>query len=176
MNRKIFVVGIFLIIVAGGLLVFKKADSPVQANKPLPVEKATVEKPNIILVIIETFRVDHIGCYGYSRNTTPFIDRFAEESVLFKNMISASSWTMPSHMSMLTGIYPSVHKATDYGKKLDEQIVTLAEVLRKNGYRTAGFISNPTLEAKYGFAQGFDFYDDFTVDMDLGFNLFEDQD
>ena len=133
--------------------------------KESPVGKATIEQPNILLIAVETLRADHVHTYGYSRDTTPQMDHFAENAFRFTNLVSTSSWTMPSHMSMLTGLYPGVHQTTDISLKLDDNIPTLAGVLKNNGYYTAGFVSNHLLESHFGFGKGFDCYDDFTMNL-----------
>ncbi len=114
-----------------------------------------MNRPNIILISIDTLRADHLSCYGYKRKTTPNIDRIAEEGVLFKNAYSTSVWTPPAHASMLTGLYPSQHGVVDENK-LDNQIPTLAEILQSNGYRTAGFVNNPAVGQLIGLDRGYD--------------------
>ncbi|MCX5642998.1 MAG: sulfatase, partial [Candidatus Omnitrophica bacterium] len=140
-------------------------------------EEASSEKPNIVLIVVDTLRADHVSSDGYFRDTTPRIDNFAKTAYRFTNLVSASSWTVPSHMSMFTGLYPGVHKIDEAEtiRRLDGNITTLAELLKKNGYRTAGFITNPLLIIGFGFARGFDFYDNFTLGLAGEFNLFADQ-
>lgn len=133
-------------------------------------------RPNILLIGIETLRADHVGHLGYHRDTTPTFDKLAEEGVAFSRAIATSSWTMPTVMSVLTSLYPGVHKMTGSQKKLPEGRNTLADILKKNDYVTAAFISNPTLNNRYGFSKGFDLYDDFSVDIELDLNLFEKND
>jgi len=70
------------------------------------------EKSNVILIIMDTTRVDHLSCYGYERKTTPHIDEFAKESVLYARAYSTASWTLPSAASILTGLYPGAHGYT----------------------------------------------------------------
>jgi arylsulfatase A-like enzyme/TolA-binding protein len=131
------------------------------------------DNPNIVLISIDTLRADHLSCYGYSKKTSPHIDKLAEEGTLFSQNISAAPWTTPSHMSIFTSLYPILHEVNEMRKRLDEKRVTLAEVLKKNGYTTAAFISAPTmLPYELGFGQGFDLYDDYTVTFDIHFNLF----
>jgi arylsulfatase A-like enzyme len=123
--------------------------------------------PNIVLISVDTLRRDHLGCYGYERDTSPHIDRLAEEGVLFENMISSTSWTLPAHAAMFTGLADSVHGALDTDRKLADDRVTLAERLRAAGYATAGFFSGPTLYPAFGLGQGFDTYVDCTSYPDL---------
>ncbi len=118
------------------------------------------EKPNIILISIDPLRQDHVGVYGYERNTTPVLDKIASEGVVFKNSYSTAPWTLPSHMSMFTGLPPSVHKVDIDNRKLGEDVALFTEVLSENGYRTGGFFSAVYLKPDYGFSRGFDKYID----------------
>ncbi len=120
-----------------------------------PVESG---QPNLILISIDTLRADHLSCYDYNRNTSQNIDLFAEDGVLFKNTIAQSSWTLPSHMSLLTGLYPSSHGVILGDRKLNDRHLTLAEVLKNAGYRTIAFTDGGYLSHKYSY-QGFDQYD-----------------
>ncbi|NIR51229.1 sulfatase [candidate division KSB1 bacterium] len=122
-----------------------------------------VPKPNIILISLDTLGADHMSCYGYPRPTTPNIDRFAEEAVQFMEHFSVSRSTLPSHMSILTSLYPSVHKVIDsFSSVLDDRFVTLTEVLKEHGYETGAFVDGNrelNIGAVHGFDQGFDFYE-----------------
>ena len=114
--------------------------------------------PNIILISIDDLRADHLGCYGYKRNTSPHIDSFAKRNIIFKNCYVHQPWTLPSHISMLTSLYPITH-GVDMSHSLEPAIVTLAEVLKNEGYMTMGFVGvGVWMDAKYGFSQGFDHY------------------
>lgn len=94
------------------------------------------EKPSIILIVIDSLRADRLSCYGYERNTSPNIDRMANRGLLFENAIVSAPWTLPSHASLFTGLYPSEHGATDETLYLDTHVVTLAELLSESGYHT----------------------------------------
>jgi len=122
--------------------------------------------PNIILITISSLRSDHVGIYGYERETTPHFDEFSKDSVLFENAFASSSWQMPAVGSILTSLYPSQHGATHIDKKM-KNCITLPDILKSKGYYTAGFSCNPRLTESDGFAQGYDFYDDFSVDLML---------
>jgi arylsulfatase A-like enzyme len=111
--------------------------------------------PNILFIVMDTVRADHLSCYGYHRHTTPNIDTISHEGALFLKAFSPAPWTLPSHASMFTGLYPSQHGAGWEYKHLDMQFSTLAEYLVENGYRTAGFSENPFVSESYGLAQGF---------------------
>ena len=116
--------------------------------------------PNVILVVLDTVRADHLSCYGYTENQTPNIDHISRDGLLFMNAYSAAPWTLPSHASMFTGLLTSQHRA-DWGHRfLTEDHFTLAEYLREVGYRTAGFSENPNVTSSNGLAQGFtEFHD-----------------
>jgi len=112
----------------------------------------------VILLSCDTLRADHVSCYGYSRKTTPYLDKFAEESVLFETVISAEPWTPPAHASMLTGLYPKHHRV-HWDVNLPEEVVTLPELLSEAGYLTAGFTGHGTWMLPWrGFSHGFDVY------------------
>jgi len=123
--------------------------------------------------MIDTLRADHVGCYGYDKPTTPNLDRLAREGVRFTNFHTASPWTMPSVMTMLTSLHPTVHGATSAQRRASLKVRTLAERLKDSGYaRTAAITSNPMVNSRYGFAQGFDLYDDYTIFFAHELNLF----
>ena len=116
------------------------------------------DRPNIILISIDTLRQDHVGVYGYERNTTPVLDKIASEGVVFKNSYSTAPWTLPSHMSMFTGLPPSVHMVDIDDRSLDSKKDILTEILNSSGYVTGGFFSAIYLKGEYGFSRGFDLY------------------
>ena len=125
---------------------------------------AAAARPNILFVMLDTLRADHVGCYGYAKPTTPHIDRLARESVRFANLYTAGPWTMPSVMTMFTSLHPTVHGAVSFQRRASLKVTTLAERLKRLGYRrTAAITSNPTVNSRYGFAQGFDRYDDYSI-------------
>lgn len=111
---------------------------------------------NIIILMIDTLRTDHMGSYGYPRDTTPNIDKLAKEGILFENMIAQSSWTKPSVGSLFTGLYPKNHGAWEGDQKLSEDKLLLSEILKKKGYNTYAFSTNPTVVSEAGYNQGFD--------------------
>lgn len=116
--------------------------------------------PNIVFITLDTVRADHLSAYGYSRPTTPNLDRFAHNGVLFENAIAPSSWTLASHASMFTGLLPQQHGA-DFAIPLRSGPWTIAEILRSQGYETAGFTANfYYMERGWGIAQGFEDYVD----------------
>ena len=120
-------------------------------------------KPNIVLIVMDTTRQDHLSCYGYDRANTPNLEELARESTLFRSAYSVGSWTPPGHASLFTGLYPAAHGCTQENWTLSGDLVTLAEILGGAGYRTVGITENATVSAASGFDQGFDSFDD--VDM-----------
>jgi arylsulfatase len=140
------------------------------------------ENLNIILIILDTTRADRLGCYGYKRQTSPWLDRLANESVVYTRAIAPSSWTLPSHASLFTGKYTTSHGArydpngplnltnaikdqSDWNKKfrargLGKKEHMLAEILKKAGYATGAVVSSPWLKRIFGLDKGFDYYDD----------------
>jgi len=120
----------------------------------------------VVLVSIDSLRADHAGCYGYGRETTPNLDVLSGLGTRFAQAIAPSSWTIPSHMSVFTSLYPSTHGVVDVMAALPPACVTLAQALREAGYITAAFVSSKEmLGAQYGFDRGFDLYDDYTIPL-----------
>ena len=115
-------------------------------------------RPNIVIYLVDTLRQDRLGCYGYSRPTSPQIDAFAAEATVFENAIGQSSWTRASMASLFTGVWPPTHGATGWKHKLPEEFETLVESLDESGYQTAAFVGNPQVTLAYGFGQGFDHF------------------
>lgn len=119
----------------------------------------TVEAPpNVVIVVLDTTRADALSSYGNPRPTTPNLDRLATEGVRFERAYATDFWTLPSHASLFTGRYPSDHGATSETNRLAERADTLAERLRRAGYRTGAFVNNAWLSPERGFSQGFDTY------------------
>lgn len=123
------------------------------------------EPKHLLLVTIDTMRADRLGCYGYSKASTPVIDALASEGVVFEKAYSSVPLTLPAHASILTGTYPAYHGIRDNsGFTLPDTLITLAEVLKEEGYDTAAFVGAFVLDSKFGLDQGFDYYfDDFDL-------------
>ena len=123
-------------------------------------------RPDVFLIVLDTVRADHLGAYGYDRDTSPVLDAFAREAVLYRTAIAPGTWTPPSHASLVTGLLPSVHGVdrVDEGVgggvyALDPGVDTLAERLRAAGWKTAAFLGNGGyLAPVFGLAQGFEKY------------------
>jgi arylsulfatase A-like enzyme len=122
--------------------------------------------PNILLISIDTLRQDHLSGCGYPRGTSPFMDRLAAEGVLFMNGMSTTSWTLPSHCSLMTGQYAASHGVCTVYNKLSTEKTTLAEILAAAGYDTIGFYSTTFVSAGYGLSQGFRAYERHGRDFD----------
>jgi arylsulfatase A-like enzyme len=115
--------------------------------------------PNIILIVIDTLRADHLGAYGYPRSTSPLLDALAARGTLFTNATAPSSWTRPAMASLFTSRPPSEHGAFSSRRALDASVATLAELLRAGGYRTIGVSGNfPHVNEQSGLDRGFDHF------------------
>ena len=120
-----------------------------------------LRKLNVVLVTIDTLRPDRLGCYGYSKAETPNLDNLARKGMLFENAVSHTPLTAPSHASIFTGQYPTVHKVRDTGGfVLQPSNAALAPILQGQGWDTAAFIGASVLKKRFGFNQGFAVYDD----------------
>ncbi len=123
-------------------------------------------RPDVLLVVIDTLRVDHVGAYGYPRPTTPELDRIAAEGVTFLNARSSSSWTRPAVGSIFTSLFPSEHGAVSTGSPLRSDVATLPALLQAAGYVTVGVSANFVhVSEASGFARGFDVFT--TVQSDV---------
>lgn len=143
------------------------AGSPQPAESPVAPAAAPAAGPgtNVLLVSIDTLRRDHVSCYGHDVLTTPNVDRLAAEGMRFTNAQGVVPITGPSHVSMMTGLYPQVHGAFRNGVRVADDKVTLAELLKAQGYRTGAVVSGWTLrDVQCGLAQGFETYDDAGMD------------
>lgn len=121
-----------------------------------------LQGPNIVLILIDTLRADHLGCYGYHRDTSPTIDSLAAEGTLYLNCQSQSSWTLPAMTTILTGLTPKQHGAgarTDRFFGLSGELDYLPQMLSDQGYATAAFFNVVFMNADFGFHRGFDHFD-----------------
>jgi arylsulfatase A-like enzyme len=148
--------------VDGGL---KPSESKIllACGSPVVYGRSTSSKSkNIVLISLDTLRADHLGCYSYFRNSSPNIDKIAKEGIVFANAASCSNWTLPSHLSMLTGLYPSetgfIEGNAVSNTFVAEDVDTIASYLRSQNYKTAGFHGGGYLSEYFGFDKGFDFY------------------
>jgi arylsulfatase A-like enzyme len=155
----------FVFIIGLGCLFYQKS-----LRKELPFSSQPVHnssrQPNVVLIIMDTVRADHMSVYGYNRPTTPFLERFiATESTLYRNSFSASNHTLPSHASIFSGLQASAtgayldHKHIE-GRPINKGIPLLTEALRDLGFSTFGNVANSAfLDEAYGFGRGFRWYD-----------------
>lgn len=133
-----------------------------QKGPAAPAAPADRWKPlNVVFVTIDTLRGDRLGCYGYASVQTPTLDRLAREGALFEHAVAQTPLTPPSHASIFTGTYPTVHKVRNTGGfVLQPSSRTLASILQQQGWDTAAFIGATVLKKAFGFSQGFSVYDD----------------
>lgn len=122
----------------------------VQAADPWP--------PSLILISLDTLRADHMSLYGYERETTPYLERLAEECLVFDDARTVAPWTLISHMSMLTGLYPKQHGVVEPDLALSRDIPFLSERLSEGGYSTFGFYKPTFIGARHGHERGFDVF------------------
>jgi len=143
-----------------------------QENRAIAaLPSAAANAPNVLVIVVDTLRADHLSSYGYSRPTSPNIDHVATQGILFENAISSSSWTFPSHASLLTGRYPFEHGMEKirpmpiFGNSDAFSLggfPTLGEALIRRGYRTGAFSANRTFFTRdLGFGRGFIHFEDY---------------
>jgi len=151
MRRTAPALVVLLLAAAGYALVDRSALMDPDTRRPTAADRA----PNVLLVVLDAVRADHLGAYGYTRVTSPNLDRFAREGVLFENAYSSSSWTLPSHAALFTNLHNFENGVDPWF--LDSRFLTLGEHLRAQGYATGGAVGN-TYWCNYptGIAQGFD--------------------
>jgi len=113
------------------------------------------ERFNVVIILEDALRAGHLGCYGYPLTETPGTDRLAEEGILFQTAVSQATMTRPSCPSLLTSLYPSATGVRRFQDSLDDRFLTLAEVMRSQGFLTAAFVQNPAGGAAAGLQQGF---------------------
>ncbi len=146
------------IVVAVALFRVAKISEPLRSRVARDVD---LSGANVLLVTLDTTRADRIGCYGYRAAETPYIDSLAAAGVLFEQAITPTAFTLPSHSSILTGLYPPFHGVRlNGGAALASVHTTLAEELYDSGYRTGAFIGAFVLDGRWGLEQGFEQYDD----------------
>jgi arylsulfatase A-like enzyme len=129
-----------------------------QASRELP--PSTAAEPDILLISIDTLRPDHLGLYGYERNTSPFLDEMAASGTVFEQAWASSPWTLPSHATMFTALRPDHHGAIEEHLPMNADAATLPEALESLGYQRAGFVTTPFVGARYGFDRGFDHFEE----------------
>jgi arylsulfatase A-like enzyme len=132
------------------------------------------DRPNVLLISIDTLRADHLGCYGDRHGLTPHLDRLAAQGALFEHAITSSPWTLPAMASLFTGLSPSRHGAGEITNRRDPlgrsplppNTWTLTSALNEAGYRTHAIVTNPYLALRYGFGAGFETYENVTIESE----------
>jgi arylsulfatase A-like enzyme len=142
---------------AGALLAAGAATSTACARA------AAAERPNVVLVVVDTLRADHLGCHGYERETTPRLDQLAAGGLRFERAFSQAPWTTPSVASLLTSLYPTEIGIGSECSLLPDELTLLPEVLAAQGYRTGAVISHTFCSERWNFDQGFDWFDQSNV-------------
>jgi arylsulfatase A-like enzyme len=136
-----------------------------QKSQIASLTQARADAPNVVLLILDAARAANLSVYGYERPTTPTLDRFGSEGVVFETAITTAPWTGPSHASMLTGRWPFFN-GISYRDRMADSLPTVAQVFHDNGYATAAFMGNANWAGrKTGFDRGFIRYDDYPVNV-----------
>lgn len=148
---RLFSIGLVLALLLSGC--GEGANPEQQAAAEVPVPRAT---RGYILISIDTLRADHLGCYGYSRPTSPFLDSLAKRATLFEEAYAQFPSTLVSHMSMFTGLQPREHGVFPPNSVLADEVEMFPEVFQRNGFRTAGFTEGGFMNGRFGFRRGFD--------------------
>lgn len=131
------------------------ADSAPALAPGIEMPLAAREQPNLLLISIDTLRADYLGCYGYGRETSPALDALAAAGTRFDDMVAASPWTLPSHATLLSGLYPSRHGAIDHNFEL--RAPTLGTLLQAAGYHTMAIVNTKNIGAEqFGLMRGYD--------------------
>lgn len=150
--------------VRGGRPVFDLAPEDLALWRTPRVRPRRTERPNVVLISLDTVRADHLHFLGYRRQTTPRLDALAARSAVFTTAVSQSPWTTPSHMSLLTSAYPGEHGADQpiqvLRRRWNPAVPTLPMLLGPHGYVTAAFTAGGWMRATSGFYRGFDLYDE----------------
>ncbi len=115
-------------------------------------------KPNIILITFDALRADHLGCYGYPKDTSPFLDSLSRDSLTFTHCITQSASTVPAVSAIFTGHYPYLDGVVSKDYTLGKKYVTIAELLKQRGYRTFAIPGHYQVKKKFGFSRGFDYF------------------
>jgi arylsulfatase A-like enzyme len=134
------------------------ASLPFNADPGRSQDSAVGADRNVILILVDTLRSDHLSLYGYERDTSPKIDAWGQVGIVFERAIAHSSWTKPSTASLLTSLHPSTHRVSGAGSGLPASAEPLAEILSRNGFHTSLFTGNSYVTPVFGFDQGVDYF------------------
>jgi arylsulfatase A-like enzyme/tetratricopeptide (TPR) repeat protein len=153
--------GLWLIAAAALIVIVAAAAVFLFFLKPSKTPIKRDEKLNVLLITLDTTRADRLGCYGYAKAKTPNLDALAQNGILFANAYAQVPLTLPSHCSIMTGLYPLAHNVhNNGGYALAPDKVTLAKILKDKGFKTAAFVASFSVDSRTGLDQGFDVYDD----------------
>jgi arylsulfatase A-like enzyme len=154
------------------LVAFAMSDTPEPSVALARLEKpaAPAEAGNVLVIVVDTLRADHLPVYGHTEVKAPNIEALAKDALVFDHMFSNASWTRPSFASILTGRYPSSHRTTLKSSSLPDEITTLPEAMQGAGYTTLGIATNYNVAPFFNFHQGFDAYHYLEPDFVLGAN------
>ncbi len=160
-TRKWLLLVAGIVVICGLLWVFLRPQQDAARRFEKLWAKSGVDKPNVILITLDTTRADHLACYGYPFVRTPNLDALAQKGILFEQAAASSPLTLPSHCSIMTGMHPTYHGVRINGNAaLNDGQTTIAEVLSAQGYQTGAFIGAFVLDGRWGLKQGFQHYDD----------------
>ncbi len=154
-RRRVWPIGaglVLVLIAAAAAVVLVKGRSPFRPR--------AAADHNVLLITLDTTRPDHLGCYGDARAKTPNIDRLAGEGIRFARVYGPAPLTLPSHSTIMTGLYPATHGVRNNGHDLPAKWKTLAEIFKAKGFATAAFVSSFSVDSRFGLGRGFDVYDD----------------
>ncbi|MFC2162226.1 sulfatase [Candidatus Altiarchaeota archaeon] len=160
-NPKQYAIMMIIALTCASALLYYSVPSDEGAD---PIGPLDCSDCNIVFISIDTLRADHLGVYGYYRDTSPNIDELAGHSIVFKNAYSTASTTTESHMSMFTSLFPRIHgirntnDAIGFRSILLEGVRTVTQLLKEKGYKTVGFTDGGNVYSKLGFSRGFDYY------------------
>jgi arylsulfatase A-like enzyme len=160
-SGKVLLIILLIILIAAIIWIIVSLQQNPYSGKDLPGDL------NIVLITLDTTRPDRLGCYGYRYAETSNIDRLSKQGIIFTQALTHIPITLPSHCSMMTGLDVLSHGIRDNGKfYLEKKFTTLAEILKKNGYKTAAVTASFVLDSRFGLDQGFEFYED-NLEKDL---------
>jgi arylsulfatase A-like enzyme len=158
--RLIGALDLAVAVVLSGALLFVAWRGPQLYSSPTGPAPVAGPHNNVVVIMLDTVRADHLSCYGYARPTTPHLDALARQGVLFEHAVAPTSWTLPALASVLTGLLPHQHGA-DWHAAMASEPLSLAEILKARGYETAAFNANQDFGlAGWGLDQGFEVYAD----------------
>jgi arylsulfatase A-like enzyme len=160
-------VAVLAVIAFAGALAVHHASA---GGEPAARAKAPPEAGNVLFIVVDTLRADHLPVYGYANGKTPHLDQFVKDAVRFDAAFANASWTRPSFASILTGRYPASHRTMSKADALPDEVVTLPEAMRDAGYSTRGIATNFNVAPFFNFQQGFDEYRYLEPNFVLGAN------